>query len=464
MHDLPERGVGVIYAPGLEPLLAAGGDLIDVVEIEPQAFWFAGAGPGDIAAPARRIIEAAGLDHRPALVHGVGAPIGGTVTPTDDQMASLASIAAQLDSAWVSEHLSFNHARIHGQVAATGLMLPSPQTELSAELAASTITTYRQRLDRPFAFETGVNYRRTQPDEMRDGAWWRRVAERADCGIVLDLHNVWCNARNGRQSLDDLFDELPLDRVWEIHLAGGERVDGVWLDAHSGLVDDELLAIAATVIPHLPALRAVVFEIVPEYLLARDIGAPAIRAMLEEVHHLWDERRTRVGVAGTRPATTVRAPADVSPLARAESELALTVLEGQSDDPGVKVMGRLVEAIRRGLTVTVLPLSLRLLRLSTGPEAVEAVLAECWRRHPPELYADAEAAHVAAVARELFGDRAPHLDEVLDYELALVDLARTGAAPTVAFTCEPLELLGALGRGELPDALVPGVFELSVVA
>ena len=121
MTVLPERGVGVIFAPGLEPVLEAGGGLIDVVEVEPQAFWFAGAQAGDLAAPAQRMIDAAGLRDRPALVHGVGAPIGGTVPASDDDVANLAAIADLLDSAWVSEHLSFNHVRLDGRIATTGL-------------------------------------------------------------------------------------------------------------------------------------------------------------------------------------------------------------------------------------------------------------------------------------------------------------------------------------------------------
>lgn len=477
MTTLPERGVGVIYVPGLEPLLEAGGDLIDVVEVEPQAFWFAGAGLGDLAVPSRRIIDAAGLDRRTALVHGVGAPIGGTVVPSDDDLANLAAVAEELGSAWVSEHLSLNHVHLDDGIAATGLMLPPAQTPESARLAAATITRCRRRLGRPFAFETGVNYLATRPDEMTDGTWWREVADTADCGIVLDLHNVWCNARNGRQPLDELLAELPLDRVWEVHLAGGERVDGIWLDAHSGLVDDELLAIAREVVPQLPSLRAVIFEIVPEYLLAREIPPAAIQRMLGDLHELWDSRRTSPAVAGGGEPPVVGPPDDLGALAAAESDLARAVFacgipdrrpavsvdSADGSEPGIRVMGRLVEAIRRGLTVTVLPLSLRLVRLTCGPEAVESALAECWRRVPPELYADAEAQHVADVLREQLGSSVAHLHSVLDYELALVEMARTGTAPPVAFSCEPIAMLRALGRGELPTDLVIGSFELDIV-
>ncbi|QGG95429.1 DUF692 domain-containing protein [Actinomarinicola tropica] len=465
MTVLPERGVGVIHAPGLEPLLEAGGDLIDVVEIEPQTFWFGGATVGDLAAPARRMIEAAGLDERPALVHGVGAPIGGTIPPTDADVANLAAVTDLLDSAWVSEHLSFNHVHLDGSVAATGLMLPPVQTDESALLAATSIASVRGGLGRPFAFETGVNYLAPRPDEVPDGVWWRTIAEAADCGILLDLHNVWCNARNGRQALDELFDDLPLDRVWEIHLAGGEQVDGIWLDAHSGLVDPELLAIAADVVAHLPSLRAITFEIVPEYLLARDVAAGDIRSMLEQLHLLWDARRTAPQVIGGGEPPPVAPPGDLDGLAAAEVRLARAVLDPDADaEPGVRVMSRLVDAIRRGLTVTVLPLSIRLVRLTRGSDAVAAALTECHRRHTPELHADAEAAHVAVVLREMYGSSVAHLHSVLDYELALVDLARTGRARPVAFACDPVALLSALGRGELPDDLSIGAFELDLVA
>jgi uncharacterized protein len=47
------------------------------------------------------------------------------------------------------------------------------------------------------------------------------------------LHNLWCNQLNGRQQVLDVLAELPLDRVWEVHLAGGKEMDGLWLDAHS---------------------------------------------------------------------------------------------------------------------------------------------------------------------------------------------------------------------------------------
>jgi uncharacterized protein (UPF0276 family) len=84
--------------------------------------------------------------------------------------------------------------------------------------------------------ETPVSYLPPAPGEWPDGAFVAAVAEAADCGILLDLHNALRNARNGRQSVPAFCDALSPERVWELHLAGGERESGFHLDAHAGLI------------------------------------------------------------------------------------------------------------------------------------------------------------------------------------------------------------------------------------
>jgi hypothetical protein len=121
-------------------------------------------------------------------------------------------------------------------------------------------------------------------------------------------------------------------------------------------------------------------------------------------------------------------------------------------EPGLSVMRDLVAAIRRGLSITALPLTLRLLRFSLGRSALDEVFELCWARSTPELYADLEARNLAGALRDRFA-RVPHLVEVLAYELALLDLWRDGTTATVAFTCVPGPLLDALRAGRLPPHL-----------
>jgi len=189
-------------------------------------------------------------------------------------------------------------------------MLPPRHSPAGVVLAAANIAQYRAGLRNiPLAIETPVSYLPPLPGELPDGEFVAAVAEAADCGILLDLHNVLCNARNGRQSVAAFLDAVPLDRVWEIHLAGGESEAGFWLDSHSGLAEGELVEIAAALIPRLPRLRAMIFEIMPERV--PEVGLAGIARQLGTLRDLWE---TRASACRPRTRRVSGAPAAASPL------------------------------------------------------------------------------------------------------------------------------------------------------
>ena len=97
---------------------------------------------------------------------------------------------------------------------------------------------------------------------------------------------------------------LPLERVWEIHLAGGEAIAGFFTDAHSGLVEPELMEMTAEVASRLPNLQAIIFEIMPERVPAA--GLAAIAGQLGQLKDLWAARRP--GAAGAITVESARPP------------------------------------------------------------------------------------------------------------------------------------------------------------
>ena len=123
------------------------------------------------------------------LMHGIGQPVGGVVADPVEHLPLLRATADELQAAWVSEHLSFNRADLAGGAVESGFLLPPLQQPSGVRVAARNIRAYRAALGRPFAFETGVNYLQPEDLEMSDGEFWRGVADGADCGVVLDLHN-----------------------------------------------------------------------------------------------------------------------------------------------------------------------------------------------------------------------------------------------------------------------------------
>jgi uncharacterized protein (UPF0276 family) len=179
---------------------------VQVLEVEPQTTWLK---LRDRVQPYRVDREVlARIRQLPGrkLVHSVGTPVGGTVRPDPAQLTLLRETIQQLEAPWASDHLSFNQTPEFG----TGFFLPPRQTAAGIETVMTSVGDLQDALPVPIAVETGVNYLRPRADELPDGEFVARVVEGADCGLLLDLHNVFANGLNGRQPVDDYLEQLPL--------------------------------------------------------------------------------------------------------------------------------------------------------------------------------------------------------------------------------------------------------------
>ena len=256
-----ELGVGLVYFQGFESFLASHSSLIDVVEIEPQTFWYDKNDECDAFKHDPAVIDFLKSYQRPKLFHGVGYPIGGICLPSQQHFNTLRQQSAALKPQWISEHLNFNIFNEAGVDINSGFLLPPLQSKAGIQTAVANIRNYQLEMSLPFAFETGTNYLRPRKNEIPDGLFVRKVAEEADCHILLDLHNLLANQRNGRQSVKEFLEQIPFERVIELHVGGGMYYKDYYLDAHSGPSDAELFSILETVVGRLPNLKALMFEI-----------------------------------------------------------------------------------------------------------------------------------------------------------------------------------------------------------
>jgi uncharacterized protein (UPF0276 family) len=462
--------IGLSYFSGVEPLLRAAPELVDVLEIEPQTFWLQPDSQREAYRLEERAVERIRSFPHPKLLHGIGFPVGGTEPPSEAQLAPFLRTCRALDPLWVSEHLSFNRARAAGGPLCTGFLLPPRQTPAGVAAAVHSIRAMADRMPVPFAVETGVNYLRPRADEMRDGAFLGEVVERADCGILLDLHNLWCNERNGRQRIEDFLAEIPLERVWEIHLAGGSASGAYWLDSHSGAIPRPVLELAGEVIPRLPGLRAIVFELFPEYLPL--VGDDLVREQLEAMRHLPAPNGVAFasGLASARPTREqLRLAAGPSP-AEWEDALGALVVRRQvaSDlhaelgrDPAIEVIRKLIDDFRASMVAGVLKLTLRLLLLALGRDEVDRLFAAYWMHATPRRFASAEAEEFATWLAEQDLD-VPHLRDVLAFERAVLDTLLHGETSLVRFHADPLVVLRSLAEARFPDSPRAGAFEVEI--
>ncbi len=454
-HSLPELGVGVVYSSGLEPLLTADSGLIDVLEIEPQTTWIENPEqPGVIEARSDVDEHLAALPGR-KLVHSIGTPVGGSADTLRSQLPLLQQAIRNLNAPFASEHLAFNITPDFF----TGFFLPPRQTASGTEIYKQAIARLQNALGVPLAIETGVNYLKPRSDEIPDGEFVAELVDSAGCGILLDLHNIYCNQLNGRQSIEKFLSQIPLERVWEVHLAGGFELNGFWLDAHSGAIPAPLLEICRDVVPHLPNLKAMIFEIFSSFLPA--FGIDGVKQQLENLHSLWDLRGTSPSKP-PRGESTTAAKTDSGPTVQEwERSLGRMVIgrttmtpleESIAQDPGVPLVRELIHEFRASMVVSVYRLTSRLLMLALTPDFFRVILQDYWSRFPPRQYAGSEADGFFSflVSKNL---RVPWFQKVFEFERAAMLTLCDSQPRLVRFSADPLPILRALAEGRLPDVI-----------
>jgi uncharacterized protein len=463
--------VGLVCQPGLELIIAAAHRSLGCVEIEPQVSWLPERGAASVldSGPVRAAREA-GL---PVLVHSVGAPVGGTVPPPRIHTELLAELVGELQCPWVSEHLSILRIQEGDALTSTGVLMAPPQTAAAIEVAAANIQRLSEAVGAPVIFETGVNYLRPRTGEIADGEFFRLVAETADCGILLDLHNLWCNEQNGRIRAMEVIDSLPLERVREVHVADGYRRGGHYLDAHSGVTGRAVLGLLATTLPSLTNLGAVVFEVSPDRLGRDGLTPGAVVDHLGELADMCADRGSASGPIDYRRQRPVRAAtsAAVGQLRRWEQALGQLVLGAEpvsrlgtelARDDGCFVWRDIAAASRRGQLAGALPLTCRLLLLTLGEVGTLDLLRGFWASEPP---AETTAEEMAGLAEHLrgAGPTIDYLDVVLDYELALHRCAlRPDTDHEISFPYDPDGVLGSLARGSLPPDQEPSSHVITI--
>jgi uncharacterized protein len=469
--QLPVAGVGLTYVPGLEPLIESAAGLLQILEVEPQTLWLRDDGSEErYSVDPHRLARLRSLPGLKVL-HGVGFPVGGSRLPSAAQLPPLLETQTALDAAWVSEHLAFNRADGPDGPLQTGFLLPPRQTASGAACAVASIRSVARRLPVPFAVENGVSYLQPRRDELPDGAFLSAVVEAADCGIVLDLHNAWTNERNGRQSVREFLEQIPLERVWELHLAGGSEYNGYWLDAHAGAVPKDVLALARELVPWLPSLKAIVFEIMPASV--PQLGQDGVRRELERLQELWALRGKPTTTTPVRSVPFAGKLFEVEPgPSEWEDVLGALVVRRPAAgplaavlaaDPGVDVFRHLIGEFRGSTVMGLLPFSARFLLASLGAEAMERLLAEFWGQHPPEPFGTREARCFATFLerREL---ALPLLEPIRQLDLAVLDALTHGTSGSVMFDQDPRPVLMDLADRRLPRVGVLEPFAIDVTA
>lgn len=164
----------------------------------------------------------------PVALHGVSLSIGATDALDARYLRELRALVDRVEPALVSDHLCWGR---HGGRYAHDLW-PLPFTEEALAHVVERIGQVQDALGRQILLENVSSYVSFPASEMAEWEFLSQVARRADCGILLDVNNVYVSARNHGFSASEYLAGLPADRVAQIHLAGYSDRGDYLFDSH----------------------------------------------------------------------------------------------------------------------------------------------------------------------------------------------------------------------------------------
>jgi len=232
-HGIRDLGVGVGFRPKhARDVIDRGGS--------PDVEWFEIVSENYMVPGGRPMDDLAKLHERYTVIpHGVCLSIGAVEKLDDDYLARLGKLVRALDAPYFTDHLCFCKA--------SGLdlhdLLPIPYTKEALEHVAARIRYVQNAIERPFAIENVSSYLSYRSSQMPEWEFLAELAERADCGILFDVNNVYVSAFNHGFDAETYVDAIPAERVVQIHLAGHTDKGSYLLDTHSDHVKDDVWAL-----------------------------------------------------------------------------------------------------------------------------------------------------------------------------------------------------------------------------
>jgi uncharacterized protein len=199
---------------------------VDWFEIISENFMDSGGRP-------RYILEQI-AERYDVVMHGVSLSIGSTDPLNFDYLARLKRLAAEVNARWVSDHLCWTGVAGRN----THDLLPIPLNEATLAHVARRVRAVQDFLERPLVLENPSTYVGFVDSTMTEWEFLSRLADETDCGLLLDVNNVYVSSVNHDYDPAEYIRNLPHQRVVQFHLAGHTHCGTHIIDTHDGAVID----------------------------------------------------------------------------------------------------------------------------------------------------------------------------------------------------------------------------------
>jgi uncharacterized protein len=225
-NGFTEYGIGIgLRVPHYQHILSRK-PVVDWFEIISENFMVDGGRPLHVL---DQILEQYRI-----VQHGVSMYFGSADKLNREHLKRLKNLVKRTKTPWLSDHLCWGS--VDGRY--THDLLPMPYTHEAAKITAQKIREVRDFVEVPIAVENVSSYAEFHVSEMTEWEFLTEVVEKADCGILLDVNNIYVSSMNHSFNPYDYVNNIPHHRVAQFHIAGHSKYRKYILDTHDHPVID----------------------------------------------------------------------------------------------------------------------------------------------------------------------------------------------------------------------------------
>ena len=262
MDNLPKLGVGIGFRPQLRTDIFLNRKKIDFLEITTDHYI-------DVSNEKLDELELLASSF-PLIPHSLELSLGSAEGIDEEYLAKVADVVAAVKPAWFSDHICFTRS---GGIK-IGHLAPVPFTEEAIGVFVRNIEQVKKRIPTPLILEN-ITYNIQYPSsEMSEIAYIKRILEETDCGLLLDVTNLFINSKNLGFEWKEYLDELPLERVVQLHFVGSHKNGSRLIDAHADKTEVEIWEVFKDVVQRCEIKGAI---------LERDENFPVFSELTEEL-------------------------------------------------------------------------------------------------------------------------------------------------------------------------------------
>jgi uncharacterized protein (UPF0276 family) len=200
-----------------------------ILEKKPEVEWFEIIAENYLVEGGKplRVLDQI-LEQYQVIMHGVSLYFGSPEKPNRDHLKKLKALVRRTGTPWMADHLCWGS--VDGTY--THDLLPLPYTKATIKAASEKIRYVQDTLEIPIAVENLSSYATFSASTMTEWEFLNEVVEAANCGILLDVNNVYVSSQNHGFDPKKYIDAVPADRVAQIHIAGHCRMEDIIIDTH----------------------------------------------------------------------------------------------------------------------------------------------------------------------------------------------------------------------------------------